>query len=91
MKLESLKNSKYSLTPEKMGKLVGGEVCCETTGGGTIGNFANCSCDVSCHYSGDDVPVDANGLPKPTTIIPLQGKNDMKYQSLIISQYGSCK
>lgn len=34
MKLESLNNSKYSLTPEKMGELVGGEkvIVCSGTG-----------------------------------------------------------
>lgn len=34
MKLESLNNSKYSLTPEKMGELVGGSISTYTTGGG---------------------------------------------------------
>lgn len=33
MKLESLNNSKYSLTPEKMGELVGGRVYGSATGG----------------------------------------------------------
>lgn len=33
MKLESLNNPKYSLTPEKMGELVGGRVYGQTTGG----------------------------------------------------------
>ncbi len=32
MKLESLNNSKYSLTPEKMGKLVGGRIYGNVTG-----------------------------------------------------------
>jgi len=34
MKLESLNNSKYSLTPEKMGELVGGEKVVICTGPG---------------------------------------------------------
>ena len=34
MKLEALNNSKYSLTPEKMGELVGGAITTQTTGGG---------------------------------------------------------
>ena len=34
MKLESLNNPKYSLTPEKMGELVGGEAHSECSSGG---------------------------------------------------------
>ena len=33
-KLESLNSPKYSLTPEKMGKLVGGAITTQTTGPG---------------------------------------------------------
>lgn len=42
MKLESLKNGKYSLTPEKMGELVGGKQVVEQTGPGRV------------HYSGSN-------------------------------------
>lgn len=35
MKLETLNNPKYSLTPEKMGQLVGGDRVASQTGGGT--------------------------------------------------------
>lgn len=34
MKFESLNNSKYSLTPEKMGQLVGGKIETQVTGAG---------------------------------------------------------
>jgi len=92
MKLESLNNSKYSLTPEKMGKLIGGSVCCEPSNGGNYGSTTNYSCDVVFHYSGDDIPLDKNGQPKPTLISPLAGKSDMQNQSLLISQNGGlCK
>ena len=88
MKLESLNSPKYSLTPEKMGELVGGAVCCTTSGAGNYGDYSNCSCDVVFHYSGEDVRMDANGKPITTSCSPLQGKDDIKHQGLLISQYG---
>ena len=39
MKLESLNNPKYSLTPEKMGQLVGGESNQEWSKGGYYSYF----------------------------------------------------
>lgn len=41
MKLESLNNPKYSLTPEKMGQLVGGEQTCTVTGAGVASQGEN--------------------------------------------------
>ena len=56
MKLESLNNSKYSLTPEKMGELVGGairKVC--TDGGAYNSQHGWSSADHLTYYSGTDV------------------------------------
>lgn len=92
MILESLNNSKYSLTPEKMGELVGGEQCCVTTGAVETGKFAGSSCDVAMHLSGDDVIVDNNGVTHTTTYSYFRGSNDTALQSLFISQNGGiCK
>lgn len=89
-KLESLNNPKYSLTPEKMGELVGGDVCCTTSEPNSYGT--TCSCDVVYHYSGADVQVNANGKPITTSYTPLYGELDTKYQSFLISKYGGlCK
>lgn len=51
MKLEALNNSKYSLTPEKMGKLVGGAAHVRTSGADIN---KGTSADISVSYSGDD-------------------------------------
>lgn len=92
MKLESLNNSKYSLTPEKMGQLVGGEQCCEPSGPGDYGNQKNCSCDAVIHFDENEIHTDANGNRIYTGLVPFQGSNDSKFQSLYISQYGGlCK
>ena len=89
-KLESLKSSKYSLTPEKMGRLVGGAVCCTTSEAGAYGT--DCSCDVVYHYSGEDVQLNSNGKPITESYSPLYGKRDTELQSLLISQNGGlCK
>jgi len=48
MKLESLNNSKYSLTPEKMGELVGGQKVTTHSAGGTYKFGANNT--VTCHH-----------------------------------------
>lgn len=94
MKLESLNNSKYSLTPEKMGELVGGEQCCETSNPGDYSNgkFKNCSCDVILHYDENDPHYNANGDRVYSGLFVFEGSNDSKFQSLFISQYGGlCK
>ena len=59
MKLESLNNPKYSLTPEKMGELVGGKQVTESTGAGRVhysgtNYWTNYSCDTLFYSSEDD-------------------------------------
>ena len=89
-KLEALNNPKYSLTPEKMGELVGGAICCSASGPNAYGS--NCSCDVVYHYSGEDVQLNSNGKPITESYSPLYGKRDTELQSLLISQNGGlCK
>ncbi|MBQ9509341.1 MAG: hypothetical protein IJR53_07995 [Bacteroidales bacterium] len=53
MKLESLNNSKYSLTPEKMGELVGGKQMQVCTGSCTVNGTA-CSCDMYIYANQQD-------------------------------------
>lgn len=53
-KLESLNSPKYSLTPEKMGKLVGGEKVYVRSKGGT---YKSVSHEISCNY---DIKIYAN-------------------------------
>lgn len=53
MKLESLNNSKYSLTPEKMGELVGGKQMKVCTGSCTVNSTA-CSCDMYIYANQQD-------------------------------------
>lgn len=57
MKLESLNNPKYSLTPEKMGELVGGTITRTCTGGHNEYSSTNGwnSADYVTNYSGNDV------------------------------------
>lgn len=54
MKLESLNNPKYSLTPEKMGQLVGGDRVASQTGGGTSSQGKAYSCDTRYDLTGAD-------------------------------------
>ena len=54
MKLEALNNSKYSLTPEKMGKLVGGKQILQTTGKGSL-NGIDVSCDLVSYANETDL------------------------------------
>lgn len=57
MKLESLNNSKYSLTPEKMGQLVGGESIKVTSGRGRIrvgNNWVEYSSDCEIYANQQD-------------------------------------
>lgn len=51
MKLESLNNPKYSLTPEKMGELVGGAAHVKTSG---ANQQTGASADISVSYTGTD-------------------------------------
>jgi len=85
-KLEALNNPKYSLTPEKMGELVGGAICCEASGANAYSS--NCSCDVITHYTGEDMPVNSQGKPVSTTYTPLYGKGDWTLQSELIAERG---
>ena len=54
-KLESLNSPKYSLTPEKMGKLVGGAITHICTGGGYTNSGKKYSSDYCTRYSDKDV------------------------------------
>ncbi|MCR4826451.1 MAG: hypothetical protein K5882_05815 [Bacteroidales bacterium] len=59
-KLEELNSLKYSLTPEKMGELVGGAInttCTDNGNGFSCGYYhgKKVSADYSISYSGDDV------------------------------------
>jgi hypothetical protein len=68
MKLETLNNSKYSLTPEKMGELVGGERVMSQTGSGNNSQGKPYSCDTRYDLTGDDqYTVEWNG--KTATVI----------------------
>ncbi|MCR4825583.1 MAG: hypothetical protein K5882_01365 [Bacteroidales bacterium] len=61
-KLETLNSPKYSLTPEKMGKLVGGERVATQTSGGTNSQGKAYSCDTRYVLTGEDrYTVDLNG------------------------------
>ena len=55
MKLESLNNSKYSLTPEKMGELVGGKIKTQCTAGGERSHGRDASADYQIDYTGSDI------------------------------------
>ena len=59
-KLESLNSPKYSLTPEKMGKLVGGEILVSSTGGGTNSQGKPYSSDTRYEYTGADIEKEGN-------------------------------
>ena len=49
MKLESLNSPKYSLSPEKMGQLVGGEKITVRSPGGTY-KISGSGREISCDY-----------------------------------------
>ena len=52
-KLESLNSPKYSLTPEKMGELVGGQQILQSTGRGSL-NGVEVSCDLVTYANKTD-------------------------------------
>lgn len=54
MKLESIKNEKFVMTNNEMGKLVGGAVQCETTPNGTY-KGSSYSADTVTTYTGSDI------------------------------------
>lgn len=58
-KLEALNSPKYSLTPEKMGKLVGGEQVVEKSAGGSVhytgsSEVVHYSCDTITYANEED-------------------------------------
>ena len=77
------------MTSEKMGRLVGGDVCCEASGANAYDS--GCSCDVITHYTGDDRPLNSQGKPVSTTYSPLYGKGDWVLQSQLIAENGACR
>lgn len=67
-KLETLNSPKYSLTPEKMGELVGGERVASQTGGGANSQGKSYSCDTRYDLTGNDrYTVEFNG--KTATVV----------------------
>lgn len=60
MKLESLNSPKYSLSPEKMGQLVGGEKITVRSPGGTY-KISGSGREISCDY---DIVTYANEADK---------------------------
>lgn len=61
-KLESLNSPKYSLTPEKMGELVGGDIIESSTGSGVNSQGKKYSSDTRYDYTGSDIQREGNVL-----------------------------
>ena len=59
-KIESLNSPKYSLTPEKMGELVGGDKITVRSPGGTYRNVGS-GVEITCSY---DILIYANEADK---------------------------
>ena len=70
-KLESLNSPKYSLTPEKMGELVGGQQILQSTGRGSL-NGVEVSCDLVRYANKTD---QRHGIESGPTY-GFSGKND---------------
>ena len=61
-KLEALNSPKYSLTPEKMGELVGGDILVSSTEGGVTSQGKSFTSDTRYDYTGSDIQREGNVL-----------------------------
>ena len=86
-KLESLNSPKYSLTPEKMGELVGGAVtttCTDNGNGYSLGRHRGnqISADYTIRYTGKDVQ---NGIIEENYVYT--GSNDVAIRN---AEFNKC-